>query len=697
MRAAVGPGAMGISSTTRQRRTRDSLVTRTLWSAALRIALVSLLGGAVSYTVNRSLIEETVRKQLVTSTQQKLQRESIEFAEIKHLQKSFLDDFNAAYAEAASRRKLASDFGLIFHRHADGSYTQKPGIFEGEALPDGRRYASMSATYSPDVPLDDDVKARFALSFQLSHKYGSTLRGRVFNFYGVVPEKGFPIYQASDIAKVFTYSGPDALKLETYEFYSRGFAQRAASAIYTRMYWDASNNAWMTTIATPDVADASGRHKIMACVDVLLDELMQRTAAPLIPGSRTTILEADAQGTLIFDALHSETIKSSEGQASITSLNLQDDREVLSTAQALAPGDVRLIDTPAEIVAVGRIPETPWALAVRYPRELMRPSTLLNLGIVIALGLATLLVEIFIVRAALLKQVAAPLDRLIAAIRAFGPAGRPLDQASLPIAATDEIGEVAREFAAMAARIREAQDALEDKVHERTTALESANEHLHELGEHNSRALEEERKRVARELHDELGQQLAALRMEVSVMRARAAQPLSAEARQLDVLRVRVDHLVMTVRQLVSQLRPPALDAGLGPALAWLGEEYTRNNAVPCHVSIDPQVKDLPAETATMVFRIAQESLNNARRHSNATEVTLSLGFDEDGWCLTVRDNGQGFDTSLSRPGYGLLGMEERARLLRATLTVSSAPGQGSTVSLRSPGGPGAPDSVERP
>lgn len=689
---------MGISNTTRQWRTRDSLVTRTLWNTALRIALVSLLGGAVSYAVNRSLIEETVRKQLVASTQQKLQRESIEFAEIKQLQASFLDDFSAAYADSTSRRRLARDFDLLFHRHPDGSYTQKPGLFEGETLPDGRRYAQMSATYSPDIAPDDDVKARFALSFLLSHKYGSSLRGRVFNFYGVVPEKGFPIYQASDIAKVFTYSGPDALKLETYEFYSRGFAQRKSNAIYTRMYWDASNNAWMTTIATPGATDASGQHKILACVDVLLDELMRRTAAPLIPGSRTTILEADAQGTLIFDALYNEVIKSSGGQASITSLNLRDDREVLSSAHALAPGDVKLIDTPAEIVAVGRIPETPWALAVRYPKEMMRPATLLNLGIVIALGLATLLVEIFIVRSVLLKQVAAPLDRLIAAIRAFRPTGRQIDQTSLPTQATDEIGEVAREFAAMAARIHEAQHQLEDKVIERTAALEKANEHLRELGEHNSRALEEERKRVARELHDELGQQLAALRMEMSVMRARAAQPQALDADQLDLLRARVDHLVTTMRQLVSQLRPPALDGGLGSALAWLGEEYARSNSVPCRVSADPQANDLPTDAATTVFRIAQESLNNARRHSDATEVTLCLSRDENTWRLTVSDDGRGFDSTMPRQGYGLLGMEERARLLRGTLTLTSAPGQGTTVSLcfevhgadrQSSGGPG--------
>ncbi|HEY8906790.1 MAG TPA: diguanylate cyclase [Rhodoferax sp.] len=88
----------------------------------------------------------------------------------------------------------------------------------------------MSATYAPDVTPNDDTK------------------GRLFNFYGVVPEKGFPIFQAQDIVKVFTYSGPDALKLETFEFCQRGFGSASHDTFFTLMYWDPSNKAWMTTI-----------------------------------------------------------------------------------------------------------------------------------------------------------------------------------------------------------------------------------------------------------------------------------------------------------------------------------------------------------------------------------------------------------------------------------------------------------------
>lgn len=252
-----------------------SLASRTLRLATLRIGLVSIFAGAISYFLNQATIEETVRKQLLLSTEQTIQRESLPFREIRELEQNFLNEFKSLDTDQLTRSKLVKDFDQIFYRHTDGSYTQRPGLFEGNALPDGRRFASMSATYAPDIPPNDDAKARFTLSYILSHKYGSTAKGRLFNFYGVVPEKGFPIYQDADIAKAFTYSGPEALKLDTYEFYARGFGSSKHDTFFTRMYWDYSNNAWMTTVATPDMAGTDGKHRILACVDVLLDELMQ--------------------------------------------------------------------------------------------------------------------------------------------------------------------------------------------------------------------------------------------------------------------------------------------------------------------------------------------------------------------------------------------------------------------------------------
>ena len=223
---------------------------------------------------------------------------------------------------------------------------------------------------------------------------------------------------------------------------------------------------------------------------------------------------------------------------------------------------------------------------------------------------------------------------------------------------------------------------LETAIAERTVELERSREALRELGEHNARSLESERKRVSRELHDEMGQQLAALRMEVSVMRMRvtASQPLATGV--LDMLLERVDGLVASVRTLVSQLRPPALDGGLLAAIEWLASEFTRSTGVHCQLDLDPAARELPADAATMVFRIAQESFANARRHAHARRVSVTLRRREGRWALEVRDDGVGFDTGAAHAGHGLLGMAERARMLGGTLAITSAPDMGTTILL---------------
>lgn len=179
-----------------------------------------------------------MRDQLRLAAEQKIKLESLPFVEVAGLEANFLREFAAHYADEAERRDLTADFDKLFVRRADGSYQQRDGIFEGRTLIDGRAFRKMSATYAPDVVPDDDVKARFSLSFFLSYKYGSVADGRVFNFYGVVPEKGFPIYQAEDVGKAFSYQGPAALNLATYEFYKRGFAAEVSKPIFTHMYFD---------------------------------------------------------------------------------------------------------------------------------------------------------------------------------------------------------------------------------------------------------------------------------------------------------------------------------------------------------------------------------------------------------------------------------------------------------------------------
>ncbi|HEY9110067.1 MAG TPA: two-component regulator propeller domain-containing protein [Roseateles sp.] len=226
--------------------------------------------------------------------------------------------------------------------------------------------------------------------------------------------------------------------------------------------------------------------------------------------------------------------------------------------------------------------------------------------------------------------------------------------------------------------------ALQQAITERTAELETSREALRRLGEYNARSLEDERKRVSRELHDEFGQQLAALRMEVWVMgRQTASASGSQMSEYMAPLGARLDQLVVTMRKLVSQLRPPALDGGLLVALRWLASEFSGGTGVDCTVEVEADLHELSPDIATMVFRIAQESLNNVRRHAQARHVGVRLAREGGQWVLTVQDDGVGFDPARRRHGYGVLGMEERARLLGGQLEVDSAPGRGTEVRLR--------------
>jgi len=242
-------------------------------------------------------------------------------------------------------------------------------------------------------------------------------------------------------------------------------------------------------------------------------------------------------------------------------------------------------------------------------------------------------------------------------------------------------------------RARAMRSRLERAIAERTAELERSRELVRSLGAHNARSLEEERKRVARELHDEMGQQLAALRMEISVLRRRGSGCAEASNdASLAMLLNRVEGIVASMRGVVSQLRPPALDGGLAAALEWLVSEFERHAELPCDIEIDECARRLSSEVAAMVFRIAQESLNNVRRHANARRASLQLR-RIDGTCeLSIHDDGIGFDPANAAAGYGILGMEERARALGGTLDVASALGSGTTVRLRLPLPEPAPD-----
>ena len=245
----------------------------------------------------------------------------------------------------------------------------------------------------------------------------------------------------------------------------------------------------------------------------------------------------------------------------------------------------------------------------------------------------------------------------------------------------DATGQAARLVATM-------QDV--DERHRAENAVRAAQQQIQALSAHVEAHLEAERKLIASEVHDQCGQLLTVLKLELAALR-RAVQPESPQAACLQRLDGSVDELVATSRDLIARLRPPALDLGLVPALEWLAAQWTRQSGLACEFSSALDDLTLPDALATALFRVVQESLTNATRHAQATGVQIRLGVCEGALDLCVADNGRGFDPRADHAGhYGLLGMRERAQRLGGRLELKSQPGAGTEVRVVMPLPPAA-------
>jgi PAS domain S-box-containing protein len=198
---------------------------------------------------------------------------------------------------------------------------------------------------------------------------------------------------------------------------------------------------------------------------------------------------------------------------------------------------------------------------------------------------------------------------------------------------------------------------------------------------------EEEKTRVARDLHDELAQSLTALKMDTIWVRDNAAESPDKLQPKLAEMLAMLDRAVASTRRIAADLRPLMLDdLGLVPAIEWLVSNFSQRSGVATTLKADEEL-ELREPYATAVFRIVQESLVNVGKHAAATEVNVSIEQVGDAVELVVQDNGKGFITSAPRKpqSLGLMGLRERAQLLSGSVSIDSAPGEGTRVSVRIP------------
>lgn len=218
-------------------------------------------------------------------------------------------------------------------------------------------------------------------------------------------------------------------------------------------------------------------------------------------------------------------------------------------------------------------------------------------------------------------------------------------------------------------------------------ALDRSREEIKELAVASHKMLEQEKTRIARELHDELAQALTALKMDVTWLTERSASE-TATLEKLDKMRVILDSTVAATRRIAADLRPLMLDdLGLVPAVEWLANNFSERHGIECRLMVENEDIDLPEPYATTVFRILQESLTNIAKHAEASYVEASLDYDGEEVRLSVQDDGKGFKPTDSRKpnSYGLLGLRERVHLVGGTVRIDSEPGRGTRIAVRIP------------
>jgi len=218
--------------------------------------------------------------------------------------------------------------------------------------------------------------------------------------------------------------------------------------------------------------------------------------------------------------------------------------------------------------------------------------------------------------------------------------------------------------------------------------LRRSRDEIQQLALAASTAREQEKSRIARELHDELGQALTMMRMDVAWCKANLAGAAPNAAAKLDRMENLLKTTVAAARRIASDLRPLMLDdLGLAPALEWLVQNMSQRTGLACDFSIDDPAIALPPTHSTAVFRIVQEALTNIAKHARGSHAAVAIRRSGEALEITIRDDGVGFPTDDPRKpeSFGLLGLRERVSLLRGTASIQSAPGAGTTIVVTLP------------
>jgi two-component system sensor histidine kinase UhpB len=218
--------------------------------------------------------------------------------------------------------------------------------------------------------------------------------------------------------------------------------------------------------------------------------------------------------------------------------------------------------------------------------------------------------------------------------------------------------------------------------------LVELNQKLRALSGHLQSVQEQERLAISRDIHDDVGQSLTVLKLDLTWLEQNLAPVENDIAVRMKAMRVTIDQISAIVQRIAANLRPPLLDnQGLSAAIEWHVNEFSRRSGIECFIMLNEDSDSIDEETATTVMRIVQESLTNIVRHAFATEVGISLCQRDGNLILEISDNGCGITREQidNLNSFGLLGMQERAKLCKGEFKISGTPGCGTILQLTIP------------
>ncbi|MDP2948240.1 MAG: HAMP domain-containing protein [Chloroflexota bacterium] len=422
----------------------------------------------------------------------------------------------------------------------------------------------------------------------------------------------------------------------------------------------------------------------------------------------------DGQGVVLASTRLGEVLQKNERQNELATL-IQEGRTASATCHDCGQ-ETAGVGREAEVIAFSPLVSAPWGVVIRQAEsEALAPARRLReramwLGIA-SFGLALLFAW------GTVRSVTRPISVLTQAAQKI--ASGELSE-RVPDLGEDEIGRLARAFETMRTKLKASLEhtqawskELERRVRQRTRELEASRDHLRQVAEENAAlyeelkqkealrgqllkkvitAQEEERRRIARELHDETSQALAALAVGLETVTLRSPLRKAEVKEKLAGLQGLAVQTLEGVHNLVYDLRPSILDdLGLVASLQWYAENRLQPTGVAVHLEVSGQERRLPAEIETALFRIGQEAISNIVRHAEAANVFVSVDFEDSAIALDVEDDGKGFavDAVAEPPagptGWGILGMKERTALLGGAVGITSQPGGGTHVQVKIP------------